>query len=345
MKLLKTYKQLVFLCLLSILFIGCSASKQYVGVRNFEVYTNANRSGFTAKLWFPTRKGIEQRFGVSRIRPGYLAVPDAIVMFTEQAPLFVLTHGSGGSADSMAWLAIELAKLGALVVAADHPASSGGDPERASMLEVWSQPEDVSLMLDELLDSDWKTHIDDQRIAVIGFSLGGASAISLAGGRLQFERFPIFCETHNDGACNAFRHLFGGLDADFYDRANADLSDSRLSAAVAIAPGFTESLTTESLQSLETPLLLIVAEKDQQLPPATHVKPVLRFLPQNSHYIEISEAQHFSFLPKCGDGAMHVLSETNEEFVCQEFGRKSREYIHKQTLKVIEEFFIANSIL
>ena len=127
--------------------------------------------------------------------------------------------------------------------------------------------------------------------------------------------------------------------------ANADLSDSRLSAAVAIAPGFTESLTTESLQSLETPLLLIVAEYDQQLPPATHVKPVLSFLPQNSRYIEIGEAQHFSFLPKCRDGAIHVLSETNEEFVCQEFGRRSREYIHKQTLKVIEDFFKENDIL
>jgi predicted dienelactone hydrolase len=47
--------------------------------------------------------------------------------------------------------------------------------------------------------------IDDQRIAIVGFSLSGASAMRLAGARLELEKFPASCETHDDGACEGFR--------------------------------------------------------------------------------------------------------------------------------------------
>lgn len=245
----------------------------------------------------------------------------------------------------MAWIAVGLARRGALVVAADHPASSGGNPERQSILQVWTQPQDVSHLLDQLLASAWRERIDVKKIAVVGFSLGGATAMSLAGARLQFERFPAFCENHSDGACNAFRQHFAGLDRTFYDRAGEDFVDSRIGAAVAIAPGFSESFTAESLLAMSTPLLLIAGGSDQQLPPQTHVYPIRPYLPSHSRYLEISAAQHFSFLPLCGDGATAVLAETNEEFVCLEVGEKSRESIHAETLQSITNFLAINGVL
>jgi predicted dienelactone hydrolase len=331
--------------LLILLFSAQVAFGQTVGVSSFAIAPNDKTLGFSVRLWYPTDGGVAQRFGASRIRPGYLAVQDASPALTEQAPLVVLNHGSGGSAESMAWIAIGLARRGALVVAADHPASSGGNPERQSILQVWTQPRDVSHLLDQLLTSVWRERIGVEKIAVVGFSLGGATAMSLAGARLQFERFPAFCEKNSDGACSAFRQHFAGLDQAFYDRANADLVDSRIGVAVAIAPGFSESLTTESLQALTTPLLLIAGESDQQLPPQTHIYPIRPYLPRHSRYSEISEAQHFSFLPLCGEGAIEVLAETNEEFVCLEVGSKSREDIHAETLQNITDFLVVNGIL
>lgn len=328
-----------------LLFVANVASGQAIGVSKFVVETDGIDPGFSARLWYPTAGGIEQRHGASRIRPGYLAVRDATPKLTEPAPLIVLNHGSGGSAESMAWIAIELARSGVLVVAADHPASSGGDPGRMSILQVWSQPRDVSRLLDQILDSDWGERIDQQKMVVIGFSLGGATAMSLAGARLQFERFPEFCLNHDDGACRAFQRHFEKLDSDFYSRANSDLSDSRLRAAIAIAPGFSEALTAESLEVMTTPVLMIAGQNDQQLPPQTHIYPMRDWLPSHSIYVEISEAQHFSFLPLCGDGAITVLAETNEEFVCEEVGLKSRAEIHKETLSEIERFLRVNDVL
>lgn len=336
---------LLFLSALSLLFFGSNAVGQSVGSADFEVDSTTGNPAFSARLWYPTSDSVEQLFGASRIRPGYLAVPDGEISLNDQAPLIILNHGSGGSADSLAWLATEFAIRGALVIAADHPASSGGDPERASMLEIWTQPEDVQAMLDQLLVSDWSRFIDQQRIAVIGFSLGGATAMSLAGARLHFERFPAFCVNHDDGACQAFRHLFAQLDNDFFARANGNFFEPRLRAAVAIAPGFSESITAESLQALPTPVLLIAGEMDQQLPPETHLYPMQHLLPENSRYLEITGAQHFSFLPECGEGAIAVLAETNEEFVCQEMGNKTRKEIHFETIAIIESFLIANDVL
>jgi predicted dienelactone hydrolase len=331
--------------LLIVLLSASAAVAQTIGVSDFAIEAVGEKQGFSARLWYPTDGGETQRFGASRIRSGYLAVHDGRPALPLQAPLIVLNHGSGGSAESMAWIAVDLARRGALVIAADHPASSGGNPERKSILQVWTQPQDVSHLLDQLLASEWSERVDHQQIAVVGFSLGGATAMSLAGARLQFERFPAFCQSNNDGACSAFRHYFADLDSTFFDRTDADLADSRVRAAVAIAPGFSESFTAESLQAMATPLLLIAGESDQQLPPQTHVYPIRPYLPRHSSYLEISEAQHFSFLPVCGDGAIAVLAETNEEFVCQEVGAKSRECILAETLQKIADFLIAIDVL
>ena len=320
-------------------------TEQPIGVSDFVVRAEDGDPEFSARLWYLGSGGEEQRFGASRIRPGYFAVPDAAVASQEPAPLIVLAHGSGGSAESMAWLATELAGLGALVVAADHPDSSGGDPQRASILQVWTQPEDIRQLIDQLLASEWRSSIDKRRIAIIGFSLGGTTAMLLAGARLQFERFPAFCAKHDDGSCRAFRHHFAKLDSKFFVRANGSLVDGRVRAAVAIAPGFTESVSAESLQSLSTPMLMIVGEKDQQLPPQTHVEPIRHLLSPHIRYTEITDAQHFSFLPICGEDAIDVLSETEEEFVCQEVGSKSRAEIHAETLGAIVSFLLTADIL
>ena len=326
-----------------LLAIATQADAQSVGVRSIQVANQETGTRMSARAWYPAAIGTLRTLGESRIRPGYQAVPDADPVFAGRAPLVVLVHGSGGSADSMAWIAFGLVReLGALVVALDHPGSSGGNPERASILEVWQQPADVTTLLDDLLVGEWARHIDAERISVVGFSLGGSAALSLAGARLRFERFGEFCAEHDDGACRAFARHLPNLDAVFFERSNADLADSRVRSAVAIAPGFTESLTPDSVADLLTPVMIIVGARDQQLPPATHIEPIRAYIPSHSQLLEMDDAQHFSFLPECREDAATVLAETSEEFVCEEFGEKTRQEIHAETIAAIATFLGRN---
>src|SRR5439155_16403286 len=116
------------------------------------------------------------------------AVPEGAVALKSPAPLVILIHGSGGAAEGMAGIALGLVAHGAIAVAADHPASAFGDGMQRSVLDVWEQPNDVRALIDQLERSDWSTRIDRDRIAVVGFSLGGQSAMLLAGARLEFAR-------------------------------------------------------------------------------------------------------------------------------------------------------------
>ena len=325
-----------------------SAPQQANGVRaGVQKITFAGPGGGTisAQVWYPTSGGELRTFAANAIRPGYQAVADGAVSLASPAPLVVLIHGSIANGDAMAWIALDLVARGAIVIAADHPGSSGGDPNRRSILEVWRQPEDVRALLDQLGKTSWSALVDPGRIAVVGFSLGGTSAMLLAGARLDFARFPAFCATHDDGECRAFARHFDSLDAAFFERANADHSDRRLRAAGAIAPGFVEAMTAQSLEALAAPVLLITAEHDQQLPPETHVGPMLEHLRAPSKHVQIRTAQHFSFMPPCKPNAVSILAETHEEFVCQEEDGRTRDQIHAEALDAIAGFLRRQGVL
>lgn len=331
-----------------------AADALHVAVTDIAIAPTADRPGFRARLWYPTTDQTLQTFGASRIRDGYQAVLNGRYISTDQrsgnkAPLIVLNHGSGGSADSMAWLAQGLVEQGVIVIAADHPASTGGDSERASILELWQQPLDVRQLLDQLLDGksqpDWAARIDRNRIGAIGFSLGGSTVLSLAGVQFELERFFTFCKQHDDGACRAFSPHLPQLGAEHFQRSNANYREPRIKAAVAIAPGFTETMTPASLHALTTPVLLLAAAQDQQLPPASHIHPIRAQLPAAMQYVELPESHHFSLLPLCNDKAAVVLAESHEEFVCEEVGHKSRAQIHADALAQIRQFLQAQQLI
>jgi predicted dienelactone hydrolase len=313
-----------------------------VGVQTIEV-ARAGGTTVKARVWYAT-SGDVQTAGGNGVFAAYPAVPDGVVAPKPPAPLVILLHGSGGRAEGMAWIALGLVARGAIAVAANHPASSFGDPARRSILDVWEQPGDVRALIDQLGRSGWSARIDRGRIAVVGFSLGGASAMLLAGARLDFARVPAFCKTHRDGACEGFEHHFAALDAAFFARAEADHADRRIRAAVAIAPAFTEAMTAASLRAL-APTLLVVGGRDQQLPPQTRVTPMLEHLRPPSGYREIASAQHFSFLPTCRPNAIELLAATHEEFVCQEQAGTTREQIHTEALAAITTFLGDRGVL
>jgi predicted dienelactone hydrolase len=195
-----------------------------------------DRTTFEARVWYRTRTGTLRSFGANAIRAGYQAVEDGVVALAAPAPLVILIHGTAGVADSMAWIARDLVAHGAIVVAANHPASTAGDPDRRSILDVWEQPEDVRALIIQLERSTWSARIDPKRMAGVGFSLGEASAMLLAGARLEFERFPAFCKSHADGACEALKGHFGSSDPAFFAKANADHSEPTFPAVASRAP-------------------------------------------------------------------------------------------------------------
>lgn len=224
------------------------------------------------------------------------------------------------------------------MVAANHPGYTSGNATPSSVLRAWEQPRDATFLLGEMLESRFKDYVDRSRIYAIGYSLGGYSALALAGARLDMHRYIEFCGSNEDVSCRYFKPAFSSLsDADFKNAA-MDLKDERFTGIIALAPGFVESVTQESLSRIMVPTLIVGASLDKNVPPATHLLPWRENFSELMRYEEIPDAAHFSFMQICKPNGAAILAEEGAEFVCQDGNGSSRRDIHETLYTLIVDF-------
>jgi predicted dienelactone hydrolase len=110
-------------------------------------------------------------------------------------PLVILSPGFALGGSSYAWLAEHLATYGFVVIAPEHQ-------ERLNPGAIWQamiqRPPDVRTLLavvDEQAGAAgaWEQLIDAQRVAVVGHSLGGYTALAAAGARIDSRGFQALC--------------------------------------------------------------------------------------------------------------------------------------------------------
>ncbi|WP_207264870.1 alpha/beta fold hydrolase [Desulfovibrio sp. Huiquan2017] len=308
------------------------------GVGMVKTTFNDARRGRTLEthIWYPCDGGLVARHAENAVFEGHDAVVDGIIRHGKY-PLYILLHGTTGNWRNLSWLAARLAENGAVVCAANHPGYTSGDATPVSILRAWDQPLDAGFLVDEMLRSRFKDDIDPGRVFAVGYSLGGYSALALAGARLDLRRFIDFCAANQDGSCRYFRPVLTGLTDRDFSLAEQGLRDARFTKTVAIAPGFVESFTPQSLQGITIPVLIIGAGKDQNIPPSTHFYPRLPDLPSNIAYREIAQASHFSFMQICKPGALKILAEEDAQFVCMDYGSDRRD-IHERLYRYIADF-------
>ena len=83
------------------------------------------------------------------------------------------------------WMGYYLASRGYIVAAVNHHGNTAAESQPAAQgfLLYWERPKDLTVTLDKLLaDPVFGTRIDRKRIGAAGFSLGGYTVISIAGG-------------------------------------------------------------------------------------------------------------------------------------------------------------------
>ncbi|MFW5501172.1 MULTISPECIES: alpha/beta hydrolase family protein [unclassified Maridesulfovibrio] len=320
--------------LLAIFIIHTAFAWAEVGIVK-ESFTDSNRDrSINTYIWYPCERGKTEKFADNPVFEGFNAVRNGTIK-EGNYPLYIILHGTTGNWRNLSWLAARLAEDGAIAVAANHPGYTSGNATAASVIRVWDQPKDATFMLGEILKSRFKSHIDQSRIVAVGYSLGGYSALALAGARLDMHRYLEFCASHDDKACRYFKPTFSKLDQAFYKNSAMDLQDTRFTAAVAIAPGFMESFTQKSLKAIAIPTLIIGASLDKNVPPKTHLLPQQVNFSKTTHYKEIADATHFSFMQVCKAGGIDILKEEDVAFVCMDGEKTLRRDLHQKLYNLI----------
>jgi predicted dienelactone hydrolase len=154
----------------------------------------------------------------------------------------------------------------------------------------------VSRVIDAVLgDTTLGSHIERQRIGVVGHSNGGFTALVVAGAKPDPAAIVAHCRHHPDDSrfCS-----FGGAATREATRTVGDipdLRDPRVRAIVLMAPN-AAPFPDDALARMAVPARVYGAERDDLTLPRHHATRLARLLPPQTEYILVGGAGHFSFM-------------------------------------------------
>lgn len=295
-------------------------------------------------LWYPTEAAGPLALDFdSKVWVGTEIVRDADFA-AGRFPLVILSHGMYGNAYNQAWLAAALAKRGHIVAAINHPGTSTWLRDADQRRELWERPGDVSRVIDHALGAPGlAAHVDPDRIFMAGHSLGGFTALALAGGRYDAAKLKTFCDTvPGELTCGILRDW--KIAQTPADRAamEADLSDPRIRAFALFDLGGTQSFSTESLAAIDRPMLVFGAPiMNSGLTLDSESRALVKALPpETTDYIEPETLSHFDFLGQCKPGGLELLAreEPGDEIICMG-GGEGRAAKHRMIIEAVVRFF------
>ncbi|WP_424974948.1 alpha/beta hydrolase family protein [Dinoroseobacter sp. S124A] len=314
-----------------------AAADMLPGYDRFDLRADHRARPIAASIWYPAAAPTYRApVGDGPIfDPSFAYVGPAVA--EGEHPLVLLSHGSGGNADSLGWLSSGLVAQGAMVLAVDHPGSTSGDSSPRRSVDLGARAQDLSAALDMVLaDPSFARFVDRDRVSVVGFSLGGTTALGMAGVRFDGAVQDANCATGPEAAdCVYFR--LGGVRFADHPGYEADARDARITRSVAVDPGFGGSADPQSLAEALAGITLINLGDADRLG-AADVGPdgnaLAQRLPQTT-YVELAPANHFTFLGTCKPGAVALLEDEKDDPICTDPEGVDRAVIHDQLIAAI----------
>jgi predicted dienelactone hydrolase len=330
----KKMRKMIFSLMISTCAFGAIAAKAAdVGFSSFKVEDEARRRVIESLVWYPAGAGgTDFKVGDNPLFQGVPVMKGAAVG-TGTYPVVVISHGSGGNAANLGWLAKKLAEEGFIVVAPNHPGTTSGDSRPAETALVWNRPMDLSVVLTGLLrNAEFGLHVDQKHINLVGFSLGGYAVLAAAGARADAAAFANYCDTNKEPMSECKWFAKGHVDLHKVDaeKFNQDNFDARFTSVVAIDPALVKAYQGYSLGEMKVPALLINLGAVGKIPMGVDASVIAKAIPNAQHH-NVVDAIHFSFLGLCKANWKDVLAaEADADPLCDDGGGRSRAEIHDE---------------
>ena len=240
----------------------------FVGSRYIQVKDETNNISFPVLVQYPTH----QPSSPATFGPYTMDISTNARILEGHFPLVIISHGNGGSHLLYRTISTYLAKSGYVVVMIEHYGNNRDNNElERSIVNLQYRPRHVSLTIDKLLSENaFGQSLILDKIAIIGHSFGGYTALALAGG-------TPWTQTGNKVEVQ---------------------NDPRIKALVLMAPAAAYYTPEGSLDKVNIPILLLVAEHDQFIPKKWTAEVVINGVPDKSKLTvrTIDNAGHFSFI-------------------------------------------------
>ncbi len=249
---------------------------------------------------------------------------DAPIAAGARFPIVLFSHGGGqrpGTPLAQAGLLLHLARQGFIVVAPFHPATDKPFIDR---------PRQMRKALDSLLaDPRFSQPADPDRIAMAGFSFGGAVTLLSAGANVDLAHLSAYCHDHPDDtrACDGI-----ATDGSWAKVPPSPKSDAvlPLKALVLLEP-YGAPFAQKSLTSIDLPAL-IYSTSQTDLRPEGNALAVAKALPKPPQQVVVP-GSHFVFVDVCSPDLAAQVPE-----VCNDPPGTDRAAIQQRVKREITDF-------
>lgn len=326
---------------LMVLFIMSTSSAQVfgntyqVGYQKIEVNSKETNEKVPVSIVYPTEiPAVPVRFGSFELELA-IGAPIAKGSF----PLVVISHGSGGTNLGYRSIAFELVKKGFVVAMPLHPKNNYNDNSAEGTSKNWiNRPKHIKAVIDSIaVDAKFSGSVDTKSVAIIGHSAGGYTALAVAGGVANTKHLYQLCiDAPKDN--KVFCDIGGSIVPEkIVTEEIKNTPDPRVKAIVMMAPVGVLFKSEDSLANVNTSMLLLRAEKDNQLIEPNHADAIAKNYKHKDKltYRTIKNAGHYSFITPFPESMRGSFGEVGED--PEGFDRKA---FHKTLSKEIADFIV-----
>lgn len=264
-------------------------------------YTVSQRS-FTFRIQAPraTVAGLVNQYDL----PVDLYLPQGL---RQPAPVVVLSHGFGATRASYVYLSRHLASHGFVVAAPEHVGSDypyrdlflkGKLSDIVAPTEYLSRSRDITYLLDELEKLNAQSNalpaqLNLQQVGVIGNSLGGTTALAMAGAPINLSRLRSDC--NQDRITFTLSFLVQCLAQKAGTQNQVNVGDRRVKAVIGTYPLTSSIFGPESLSQITIPTLMISGSADNLSSPVLdQIHPFIWLKTTPKYLMMMQSGTHFS---------------------------------------------------
>jgi predicted dienelactone hydrolase len=241
-----------------------------------------------------------------------------------------------GAAVNYSWIAEALARHGYIVVGVSHfgesPAFGQASVSPMNVSHFGDRTRDFNVALAWVLSQpEWASHVDADRIGLIGHSSGGTTVMMLAGGKFSLGDIGAYCKT--DAARGDKSCAYPTVGANDPKQAPVTLSRP-VRAMVALDPALGMGFSAESLGAVKGPVMIVGAEQNDFLHFDTHAGRFMKLLPAAETLTLDKGEGHFVFVDAC-----NVPIQALGVPLCTDRPGVSRDDVHQRLSSAIVAFF------
>ncbi len=268
------------------------------GIATVRYHDESRNRPLITEVWYP----IDASLPADPVEGMWVRCAEArdapIKASSKKYPLVIMSHGNWGDRLNNSWIAETLAANGFIVASMDHYGNTWNNKIPECFIKIWDRPQDITFVIDELLkDERFGPHINKEKIGLVGYSLGGHTAIWVAGGTVtQFDKPDLKSLPADQIPTSVNDDIINSID---FSPARNSYRDARVSAVFVMAPALGYMFDLTSLQNISVPVYIVVADGDKTVPheSSAHIlvskikEVAITFIPGSaSHYVFLNEA-------------------------------------------------------